>query len=489
MKSGGYHREISQPETRNRGKWFCHGIGDRIYHLAITKNQTSGKYNTRVATSVSSATAYVFPRRTPSLPSRGGAGLFHLTAARWAIVVTPYAIIRPGRGRLIPEGGSPEDGGFRGVRDAVNGRSRAGKRTLEITQIMPDIAETSSRDETSVSKKHPELFHYTSLKAFENILKTNTLWATHPYHLNDSSEMKLLWPIVGNQLISYLKEHLIFYLEQFPEHRQEIEELGGVESVVEHDGTASVDELRSLLFGNRSASGMGIPFVTSFTTHSGEDDQDRYHDRNGMLSQWRGYGCGDSVAIVFDSKKLEDLLRGECSKFGYLYCGILDVVYLQEESNWPESLPELNDALKDYAMTFLDPSDQKGPLEEFAEHLMPAVARLKHHAFQEEKECRVVTWALNEKFRYATDPFEGKKLQFKKICHRFGRSGSIPYIKLFENTDELLPISRILIGPSINQAAIKEKLNEFLCLFADGRDTIVQMSEIPYVGSTGTRAD
>ena len=58
-----------------------------------------------------------------------------------------------------------------------------------------------STTEPKVSEVHRELFHYTSMAALEGILKTNTLWATRIDHLNDSSEMELIWPLIKEYCI------------------------------------------------------------------------------------------------------------------------------------------------------------------------------------------------------------------------------------------------------------------------------------------------
>ena len=46
------------------------------------------------------------------------------------------------------------------------------------------------------------------------------------------------------------------------------------------------------------------------------DKQEKeYHRNNGMLSQWRGYGGRDCVAIVFETSGLEKLMQREREEF------------------------------------------------------------------------------------------------------------------------------------------------------------------------------
>ena len=46
----------------------------------------------------------------------------------------------------------------------------------------------------------PELFHHTSLGGLKGILASNELWATSAFHLNDSSEMQNLWPLLEDPM-------------------------------------------------------------------------------------------------------------------------------------------------------------------------------------------------------------------------------------------------------------------------------------------------
>jgi hypothetical protein len=43
---------------------------------------------------------------------------------------------------------------------------------------------------------HPELFHYTSRAAFQAIIQSNTLWATHFRHFTDDTEISTLKPLL-----------------------------------------------------------------------------------------------------------------------------------------------------------------------------------------------------------------------------------------------------------------------------------------------------
>lgn len=54
---------------------------------------------------------------------------------------------------------------------------------------------------SEIAKKHPYLYHYTTLEGLKGILETQTLWATHFEFLNDSSELSTFKDILSNALM------------------------------------------------------------------------------------------------------------------------------------------------------------------------------------------------------------------------------------------------------------------------------------------------
>jgi hypothetical protein len=59
--------------------------------------------------------------------------------------------------------------------------------------------------------EHPELFHYTSRPAFEAIVTSNTLWATHFRDLNDKNEIATLKPPLLRLLAGIFDEEVVNY--------------------------------------------------------------------------------------------------------------------------------------------------------------------------------------------------------------------------------------------------------------------------------------
>ena len=78
-----------------------------------------------------------------------------------------------------------------------------------------------------------------------------------------------------------------------------------------------------------------------------------------MILQWRGYGGSDCVAVVFDTKELEQLLERECERFEYWPCLIADVIYDKEDVALPERFPELSNKLKSFVQNFTENKDDQ----------------------------------------------------------------------------------------------------------------------------------
>ena len=337
--------------------------------------------------------------------------------------------------------------------------------------------------EPLASTVYPELYHYTTITALQGILNSNTLWATRATHLNDSSEMTILWPVLEEKCVVYLRQFADEYLRHFPEDRDKFEALGGASRVADKDGRMIINVMRELLFGNVSKAGMGLPFVVSFTTHDEE-----YHRQHGMLSQWRGYGQDDSVAIVFDTKTLEHLLKREAERFELLTCSIADVIYCHEDVDLVGHFPSLFCSLKQFAQNIFGgwndcDKENQNILASLSSALLPAVGRLKHRAFGEEKECRIILGIPDESFRDQLEELGRRDLRMKKVHYRAGIVGSIPYVKLFEDTAERLEITRILVGPSRNQRANEQAVYEAVNAHGMEGAIRIQCSEMPFVGS------
>lgn len=330
-------------------------------------------------------------------------------------------------------------------------------------------------DDQPVSAVHEELFHYTNLTALRGILTSNELWATNAFHLNDSSEMQVFWRHLETPMRGAFEAAIEAHIGENPAEMLRLEKLGGVERVAHREARSWIATVRDRLFGT---AGVSLPFVVSFTTHSGDQEIDEYRRRHGMLSQWRGYATGEGVAIVFDPVLLEHRLAREAETHRGWPVMLADAVYEGVLGRF-EALVARTTGIAPIVVNGRD-AEAQALLEGVVEALGAAAARVKHRAFAEENECRIVVgvdpWVLQ--ITPGRTP-RHEPAAYKRILHRRGPTGSIPYIRLFEGSKDPLPITRIIVGPSRNQNAVFEDVIDLV----DGRPILVQVSEIPYVGS------
>ena len=314
--------------------------------------------------------------------------------------------------------------------------------------------------------------------------------------------MTILWPKLEERCVAYLKQCIHDYFRDYPEKRSMFETVEEINNVADQDGRMFVTVMRELLLGNSTKPGMGIPFVVSFTTH-----KDEYARHHGMLSQWRGYGGTDNVAIVFDPKELERLLKLEESRFVYLSCLIADAIYFREDmdlvgqfsilfsemknfaldmvNGWNDYFIILFSEMKNFALDMVNgwndyDESHHSRLETLSSALLPAVSRLKHWAFHEENECRIILGVTDEHYRGQFEEHGHRGAEFKKVVFRSGSEGPIPYIPLFEGLGEMLPITRILIGPSKNQHKKFRRVHKILNQIECGGKIKIQCSDIPF---------
>lgn len=336
--------------------------------------------------------------------------------------------------------------------------------------------------EPRVSDVHVELVHYTSIAALKSILRTDMLWATRASHLNDSSEMQLIWQPMKEICTRFVEEAIVL---AHPTHSDEAAKYAAL------DGPMIAGLIKDKLFGGSGDAGWAVPFVTSFTTH-----EDKYHSDHGMLSQWRGYAGEDGVAIVFDARQMEEKLLWEHESYEYFSCSISDAVYYSDEINLLKRFPGLFGAVKVYVrhvIEGLSVNDKAvlSNLHVMAKQLLPVVGRFKHQAFHEENECRIIVGIPHETYHEAMLKSREQPIKpFKKIHYRSGKCGSIPYIRLFETVHQgdyeqkgSLPITRIIVGPSRNQDANVDVVGTLVLEFSADREIKVQPSDIPYVAT------
>jgi hypothetical protein len=231
--------------------------------------------------------------------------------------------------------------------------------------------------------------------------------------------------------------------------------------VLKNEVKKFIDVLYKTTFG-RAAQDKSYyqPYVVSFCGHRGAYERD-----NGLLSQWRAYGKDVGYAIVFDTRKLTELMKAECAKHVYSPCHMCDVVYEGDKEGFRKEFQALSDGSRELLRAvFLG---QDANFEPLYLPFIVGVSRYKHQGFREEQEVRMLMSPASEmdveearkKDKKSWEPHRHKTI--KKV--RF-RENFAPFISLFDDVAEHLPIVRIIIGPNPDKELRKERLIRFLAI-------------------------
>jgi len=264
---------------------------------------------------------------------------------------------------------------------------------------------------TEAEFRYPHLYHYTSQNGLLGIVDKKQIWATNILYLNDTSEF--------SHALDLMEYGLEVIYESSPS-RQEILFLEEMKKrLPEPDGTT-----------------MGI-YVCSFSTMS---------DR---LSQWRGYcpgGNGFSLRFDFNS-----ILYDRIKEQGF---NLVECIYANT-LEFPEILQKfLSDALEIFNST---PSQGRvaNRIEKalqsfkFKEKFLQLATQLKHSAFFEEEEWRLVSEPIS--------------LESSRIRFRNGKSMLIPYVEIkIEDKDGYINIPEVWIGPTPHPTLSEQSVENFL---------------------------
>jgi len=314
-----------------------------------------------------------------------------------------------------------------------------------------------------LAKDHPELLHYTNKRGLSGIWEKQTIWATHFSTLSDTSELNMLREPLMALLVQKCRNFFAMKIHLDQELRDKM--AGGrkifdkIEARIESFINANYDALFK-----KNGMGMADPFFTSFCSHSKDD---HYERDNGLLSQWRAYGDLSKFALVFDTASLNSLMKEEWQAELWTGLDLAPVSYLRDRETIREKFPDLIDNAFNCFITDLA-SDEY--VQEFMLSFFKTASLLKHRGFHEEREVRIVAIPLKEN---VSNNQQSQNI-FKKI--RESDQGK-KYIALFESLKKPLPITRIIVGPSKNQA-VDEAFARDLTQGA----VPITLSETPYIG-------
>lgn len=330
-------------------------------------------------------------------------------------------------------------------------------------------------NENIVSKQFPELFHYTKMSAFESIYKTQQFWPTHYEDLNDSTEFARFRLKVREFIRPKIRKIFDKRIQGSAEIAVDVNGQGGIDVVVDEEAERLLDTVHSNTFSNHMYK---ETFVSSFCAHNIPS----YEASHGLISQWRGYGADGGIAIVLDTFVVEGRIKHEyndVSQLQIMYMG--DVIYDDNDvrikkdfKNVFEHFPKILEI--GYSDKELG-SEKKfvSHFEKMHDHFLLGSTLVKHHAFHEENEIRIVVSPMTRDSFSPYNP-DDPKLQ-KEIRYRQLGNYEARYIELFG--DAPLPIKRIIVGPSriqnLNYQRIRDIVDKNACIK-------VVKSEIPFLG-------
>ncbi len=210
------------------------------------------------------------------------------------------------------------------------------------------------------------LYHYTNAEGFLGIFSSGTLWASDAAYLNDPSELKYAreaLPKVVKELADPLVDRWWSSSPLDPERRRDT-------------ASAGQEEIQA-----------GDAYVLSFG----------YSDK--ALGMWRSYAGRHGFCIGFDRETLMQALGGSPSEFSPAsWCECTDDEH-QYQSDFPLSWDLVRvgygkDAVRNLAVGLAKENAEQGEIRRggsWADLL--ALASVKHPAFREEGEVRIVMTA------------------------------------------------------------------------------------------------
>ena len=331
-------------------------------------------------------------------------------------------------------------------------------------------------DKQEIWEKHPELFHYTDCNGVVGILTSQNLRATHYKFLNDTTEVQLMKAELAKRLFLTVKDGVVKeYLRAGYKKKTAMKKAGGTIHIATQLSTHLADTFSRLAFEDTpTARALAIPYMTSFCAHTSDQP---YEQKNGLLSQWRGYGRGH--AIVFDTKKLSDLVLAEGEYYYYAGANYMgDVVYQGDEDFFEEEFGDNIENIKSGISEFIESGGME--VGEFFGDVLSIFTRLKHRGFYEEREVRSVTFPMTKEieneYKKVDPTYVSPSKPMKKI-HK--REDGASYIEMFDfEGRKPLPIKRIIVGPQKDQGKAKQMLKRVIAR----RKIEVQCSETPLSG-------
>ncbi len=199
-------------------------------------------------------------------------------------------------------------------------------------------------------------------------------------------------------------------------------------------------------------------------------DVQSYDAKHGLLSQWRAYGANGGVAIVLTTREIERMMEHEHDIFAHPVNHIGNAVYDDEDEKIEKEFHQVFEHLPRILDTLY--SRQRPNYETIYDHFLLGSTLVKHHAFHEENEVRIVMAPRPGKDSIFHDPEQATK-QSKMVHYTQKGDREIRYIELFGHIP--LPIERVIVGPSPVQNLNCQRISDLV----RKRGIEIVKSEIP----------
>ncbi len=321
---------------------------------------------------------------------------------------------------------------------------------MEISQINNEIwsllAQDIIDDPDNYPNKKPLLAHYTSIETLESILKSDEIWFSNPLFMNDFQEIRF-GITLGHRLFT---------------NSRSIKE--ACKSEASYQKLTLAFEHYFEMFSNKDALDT---YAFCFSEHNLD------HDKDGLLSMWRGYGGnGKGIAIIFDLGSIKENTDSPLIISKVSYC-----------SN-EEHEAHINKLINITAEFIQKGSVNDDQLYLIAYHLFERIKVTalftKHNGFKEEREWRVAYFK-------SRDPENAYQDQFG---HLITNRGVEPKLKLnLSKVNKLTKndlsleklIAQIILGPMVSDKLASESIRRLFDIHKKSSlgDKVVS-STIPY---------
>ncbi len=309
-------------------------------------------------------------------------------------------------------------------------------------QGVPDVATETE----SIATKHPLLWHYTDLHAFKSIVAGNAIWGTLFEDLNDSSEFRRMREPLTKEMGERFIPLIATFARSGDRQQAAVRIAGGVTHGAATAAQRLMQNLYAVTFRPASKDRLQSCFVASFCSHR----DDPYIQDNGLLSQWRSYAADGGFCLVFDTKRLEELIEEERRVYQYLFIGLSEAHYFKDRKDMPSSFARLTALAKDVVGLAMSGADFS--TDELFVAFVTSTATIKHRGFEDEQEVRLVAMAASQIGDEKLKSVPGYVSRALKNTFPCDINAKIKHhIRLFGDERGRLPIIKVIVGPARDQ--------------------------------------